>query len=209
MGEPMDCLHSVMPSIDIMTQPLGLHLSANKITVSTVGLVTEMRRFCQETKAVLAVSLHATTDESRNKIIPTNRRHDLHELITALEELFPKDKAAPRHGHHVLIEYTMLAGVNDSPEDAARLISLMKNVRCKINLIVFNPHEGTAFQPSSPEAVQVFRSVLIQGGHVATVRASRGDDQMAACGQLGDPDLAKKVRKEQRQSEVTPTGAVV
>jgi 23S rRNA (adenine2503-C2)-methyltransferase len=76
-------------------------------------------------------------------------------------------------------------GVNDSDDDARRLLELTRNIRCKINLIVFNPHEGTAFQPSTPERTQAFRSLLIEGGHVATVRSSRGDDEMAACGQLG------------------------
>lgn len=115
-------------------------------------------------------------------------------LLGALEELFPLNPApttapsvGPRYarGRHVLIEYILLAGVNDNDEDARRLLQLMRNIRCKVNLIVFNPHEGTRFDPSSPERVLAFRSVLIQGGLVATVRDSRGDDQMAACGQLG------------------------
>jgi 23S rRNA (adenine2503-C2)-methyltransferase len=86
----------------------------------------------------------------------------------------------------------MLGGVNDRSEDAAALIYLLRNVRCKINLIVFNPHEGTPFVASSPESVAAFRNQLIQGGHVATIRSSRGDEQMAACGQLGNPELSPK-----------------
>lgn len=192
MGEPMDNLDAVLPSIDIMTQPMGLHFSYNKVCVSTVGLVPQMKRFVDETKAVLAVSLHAATDEVRDSIVPVNKRYPLAELVGALEELCPKDKAAPRHGYHVLIEYCMLSGVNDRLEDATALIQLLRNVRCKINLIVFNPHEGTPFEASTPEAVYAFRDVLIKGGHVATVRSSRGDDKMAACGQLGNPELSPK-----------------
>eukprot|EP00887_Chlorella_sp_A99_P001273 scaffold14.g1273.t1 len=149
MGEPMHNLDAVLPSVEILCHPMGLHLSATKITVSTVGLLPEMRRFVASSRAVLAVSLHATTDE-----------------------------------------YTMLRGVNDALEDAARLLALTARVRCKVNLIVFNPHPGSPFQPSTPEQVQAFRSALIQGGHVATVRNSRGDDEMAACGQLGSFDPA-------------------
>lgn len=192
MGEPMDNLDGVLPSIDVMTHPMGLHLSYNKVCVSTVGLVPAMRKFAAACRAVLAVSLHAANDAVRDSIVPVNRRYPLADVIGAMEELFPKDKAAPRHGHHVLVEYTMLSGVNDGPDDAAQLLQLLRNVRCKINLIVFNPHDGTPFRSSTPEAVATFRDVLIRGGHVATVRCSRGDDQMAACGQLGNPELSPK-----------------
>lgn len=191
-GEPLDNLEAVLPALHIAIEPLGLHFSYNKITVSTVGLVPQMRRLAAESRAVMAVSLHAATDEVRDAIVPVNRRHSLKELVGVMEELFPINKAAPRHGHHVLIEYTLLSGVNDRGEDARALLELLKNVRCKINLIVFNPHEGTRFAASTPEAVRKFRDVLIQGGHVATVRESRGDDKMAACGQLGDPEASKR-----------------
>lgn len=192
MGEPMDNLEAVLPSIDTLAHPLGLHLSYNKVCVSTVGLVPQMRQFAAASKAVLAVSLHAATDAVRDAIVPVNRRYPMAELVAVLEELCPKDKAASRHGHHVLIEYIMLQGVNDRGEDAAALLSLLANVRCKVNLIVFNPHEGTPFEASTPAAVAAFRDVLIRGGLVATVRSSRGDDKMAACGQLGNPSLSPK-----------------
>ncbi|KAL4437757.1 hypothetical protein ABPG77_005669, partial [Micractinium sp. CCAP 211/92] len=169
------------------------------ITVSTVGLVPEMCQFSEQSKAVMAVSLHATTDEVRNWIVPVNRKWGLQELVRTMEELFPKDKAALRHGHHVLIEYTMLQGVNDTDDDARRLLELTRNIRCKINLIVFNPHEGTQFKPSTPERVQAFRSLLIQarqwgaGGRACGHRRdSRGEDQMAACGQLGSPESSTR-----------------
>ena len=192
MGEPMDNLDAVLSSIDIMTEPLGLHLSYNKVCVSTVGLVDKIKKFAASSKAVLAVSLHAATDEVRDSIVPVNKRFPLADLIGTLEELFPKNKAAERHGHHVLIEYTMLDGINDRIQDSQALIHLLRNVRCKINLIVFNPHDGTPFAPSTTESVLAFRNELIQGGHVTTVRSSRGDDQMAACGQLGNPELSPK-----------------
>lgn len=191
-GEPCDNLPAVLPSIDIITQPLGLHLSSNKVTVSTVGLIPQMRELAAKTHAVMAVSLHAPSDEIRDAIVPVNRRYPLQELVSTMEELFPKDKSDPRYGNHVLVEYTMLSGVNDKEGEAVLLLDLLKNVRCKINLIVFNPHEGTQFKASTPEAVAKFRNVLIEGGHVATVRSSRGDDTMAACGQLGNLELSRK-----------------
>ena len=96
------------------------------------------------------------------------------------------------HGRHVLFEYVMLSGVNDLPEHARELLTLVARVECKINLIVFNSHEGTPFVASTRDAVQEFRSILIQGGLVCTVRDSRGPDEMAACGQLGNAALARQ-----------------
>lgn len=184
-GEPLHNLTNVLPSVEIICHPLGLHMSHNKVTVSTVGLVPELRAFVAASNALIAVSLHSPKEDIRNWIVPINRRHSLGELVGLLEELFPKQSSMRCKGRHVLIEYTMLNGINDGIEDAALLLDLLKNVKCKINLIVFNPHQGTTFQPSTPEAVHAFRGALIQGGHVATVRDSRGDDEMAACGQLG------------------------
>jgi 23S rRNA (adenine2503-C2)-methyltransferase len=186
MGEPLDNLQAVLPSLEVLAHPLGLHLSHNKITVSTVGLIPALRRLAAESRAGVAVSLHGVTDAQRSAIVPVNRRHPLGELVGALEELFPRDRAAPGFGRHVLIEYTMLAGVNDAPADAAALAALLARVRCKVNLIEFNPHAGTAFTASPPAALAAFRDVLVAAGMVATVRCSRGDDEMAACGQLGD-----------------------
>ncbi|KAK9804264.1 hypothetical protein WJX72_003906 [[Myrmecia] bisecta] len=185
MGEPFQNLDAVLRAVDIMCSPSGLHLSHNKISVSTVGLVPEIRRFCESSRAQLAVSLHATTNQVRDWIAPVNRRWPLETLVATLEEYFPRHAASSPHGRHVLIEYVMLRGVNDTLEDAHRLLKLLANVECKINLIVFNPHQGTRFRASELDQVTAFRSIVIQGGRVCTVRDSRGDDEMAACGQLG------------------------
>ncbi|KAG1668029.1 hypothetical protein FOA52_006562 [Chlamydomonas sp. UWO 241] len=169
MGEPLHNADAVCAAIAIMTDHLGLHMSHNKITVSTVGLVPEIRAFAAAgTRAQLAVSLHATTDE-------------------ALTELFPRGN---EEGRSVLIEYLMLAGINDTEGDAVRLLALLEPIQCKVNLILFNPHAGTRFMPSKTEDYLAFRSTLIQGGRVCTIRDSRGDDEMAACGQLGDVTAA-------------------
>ena len=167
--------------------------SERKITVSTVGLVPEMRRFVAETDAQLAVSLHATTESQRQSIVPQNSKHGLHEIVGALEELFPLGMTSGSHGRHVLIEYVMLRGVNDAEEDAERLAGLLAYVECKVNLIVFNTFEGAPFGPSNVEEVRAFRAILVKSGLVCTVRDSRGDDKMAACGQLG---LGKRRRKK-------------
>jgi len=187
MGEPLHNLDAVLAATSIFCHPMGLHMSHNKISVSTVGLVPEMERFCRESSAQLAVSLHATTDEVRDWIVPVNRRYPIHELMASLRSLFPSQDGAGSTRRHVLIEYLMLRGINDTEDDARRLLELLEGIEAKINLLIFNPHVGTMFAASTDEQIARFRSILIQGGRVCTVRDSRGDDQMAACGQLGDP----------------------
>jgi 23S rRNA (adenine2503-C2)-methyltransferase len=183
MGEPLHNLPGILPAIDILLDHHGLHFSHNKVTVSTVGLIPEMKTLLKSCRASLAVSLHGATDAVRGSIVPVNLRYPVEELVSVLREEFPIEANG---GSHVLIEYTMMDQVNDSIEDAKALLSLLKGVKCKINLIVFNPHEGTEYRASTPEAVDAFRDILIKGGRVATVRCSRGEDSMAACGQLGE-----------------------
>lgn len=182
MGEPLDNLAAVVGSIGTVLDHHGLHFSHNKVTVSTVGLVPQMRYLLETTSVALAVSLHGATDVVRGSIVPVNRRYPLEDLVAALNEFFPLHS---KNSPNVLIEYTMMDGVNDRPEDAFALLDLLKNVKCKINLIVFNPHNGTEYHPSLREHIDEFRDILIKGGRVVTVRSSRGEDSMAACGQLG------------------------
>ncbi|CAL8466079.1 g5615 [Coccomyxa elongata] len=189
MGEPLHNFEAVGVALEVLCHPQGLQLSPNKVTVSTVGLVPQMRALAARSAVQLAVSLHATTDEVRSWIVPLNRRYPLAELIGALEELYPKNAAVrPRVGRHVLFEYVLLRGVNDSLEDAERLIQLTSAIECKVNLILFNPHAGTPFKASHQEQVLAFQAVLKAAGVLCTVRDSRGDDEMAACGQLGNID---------------------
>lgn len=183
MGEPLANFDAVMTSVDLIAEQL--EISRGKILVSTVGLLPQMKQFVALNKAKLALSLHATTDEVRDWIIPVaNSKWKINELITFLEQSFPMSDA--RGDRFVVIEYLLLKGVNDTPEDAHRLLSLLKNVYSMVNLIVFNPHDGaTQFERSSEEDVRQFKSILSKGGKVATIRLSKGDDQNAACGQLG------------------------
>ena len=181
-GEPLANFDSVMAAVDIMAE--GLELSRCKILVSTVGLLPQMRRFMLLNKAKLALSLHASTDEVRDWIVPVNNRWKINELVNFLEEYFPIGDSA-RGDRFVVIEYLLLRGVNDSAEDAHRLVSLLKNVYAFVNLIVFNPHDGaTQFEGSKEEDIRAFKSIMSKGGKVCTIRISKGGDQMAACGQL-------------------------
>ncbi|KAH7510743.1 hypothetical protein FEM48_ZijujUnG0054600 [Ziziphus jujuba var. spinosa] len=182
MGEPLHNIDNVIQAVDIMVHEQGLHFSPRKVTVSTSGLVPQLRRFLHESNCALAVSLNATTDEVRNWIMPINRKYKLALLLQTLRE-----ELQFKHNYKVLFEYVMLAGVNDSNEDARRLINLVKGIPCKINLISFNPHSGSLFRPTSDERMIEFRNLLAEAGCTVFLRLSRGDDQMAACGQLGNP----------------------
>ncbi|KAL6757909.1 hypothetical protein V8C86DRAFT_3018516 [Haematococcus lacustris] len=190
MGEPLDNFDCVMAAIDVLAQ--GLELARSKIIVSTVGLADRMDEFLSSKKAKLALSLHATTDEVRNWIVPTNRRFPLQRLVTTLEQHFPAHAPSARGDNFVVLEYVLLGGVNDSLADAERLVALTANIYCMVNLIVFNPWEGTTFKKSTDQAVRAFRGVLMAAGRVCTLRVSKGDDEMAACGQLGDPGQGRK-----------------
>ncbi|MBA0834538.1 hypothetical protein Goarm_006882 [Gossypium armourianum] len=186
MGEPFHNIENVIKAADILVDEQGLHFSPRKVTVSTSGLVPQLKRFLHESKCALAVSLNATTDEVRNWIMPINRKYKLSFLLETLRE-----ELKFKNNYKVLFEYVMLAGINDSIEDAKRLIDLVKGIPCKINLISFNPHCGSQFRPSSDEKMIEFRNILAEGGCIVFMRFSRGDDQMAACGQLGKPGSSR------------------
>jgi 23S rRNA (adenine2503-C2)-methyltransferase len=184
MGEPFQNLDNVLRAVDILLDPKGMGFSHNKVTVSTSGLVPEIRRYLRESRANLAVSLNATTNEVRNWIMPINRKYPLEELIETLREEYSQDG---RRGDKVFLEYVLLKDVNDSMEDAKRLLKITARIPCKVNLIPFNSHSGSEFQPSPPTRMEAFRQYLHERGVLVTLRRSRGDDQMAACGQLGSP----------------------
>ncbi|KAF5443161.1 hypothetical protein F2P56_035744 [Juglans regia] len=186
MGEPLHNIDNVIKAAEIMVHDQGLYFSPRKVTVSTSGLVPQLRRFLRESNCALAVSLNATTDEVRNWIMPINRKYKLGLLLQTLQE-----ELRLKHNYKVLFEYVMLSGVNDSIEDAKRLIDLVQDIPCKINLISFNPHTGSKFRPTSEAKMIEFRNVLAEAGCIVFLRLSRGDDQMAACGQLGKPGAIK------------------
>jgi len=176
MGEPLDNLEAVLTAIRVLDE--GLRISPGHVTVSTSGIVPKMDRLWKESRASLALSLHATTQELRDRLMPRVKRWPLTELTAWMREATAHD---PRH---VFIEYTLLDGVNDGDDDADRLADLLVDIRCRINLIPFNPTPQIDYRRPPRERVVAFRNRLLQKGYVCIIRETRGDDQAAACGQL-------------------------
>jgi 23S rRNA (adenine2503-C2)-methyltransferase len=179
MGEPLANYPRLARALRIMTSAWGMGISPRRITVSSVGLVPAMERLLTEFPSInLAVSLHATADETRDRLAPINRRYPLAALIETCRRLPIKRR------DRITFEYVMLAGVNDGPDDARRLVRMLGPLRAKVNLIFFNRFAGASFTPSPRAAVEGFQAILRQGNLTATVRESRGGDIAAACGQL-------------------------
>lgn len=190
MGEPLANFDEVVKALNVITGEHGLKFSGRRITLSTAGLVPEIERLGRLGLGInLAVSLNAATDDIRNRIMPVNRRYTLDELLSACKR-FP---LKPRQ--RITFEYVMLKGVNDSEQDALRLTRLLKGIRCKINLIPFNPFPESVFERPDEEAVRRFQKILIAHHYTAPVRESRGRDISAACGQLRSRSAALKIGK--------------
>ncbi|MEQ1800626.1 MAG: 23S rRNA (adenine(2503)-C(2))-methyltransferase RlmN [Gammaproteobacteria bacterium] len=179
MGEPLANFRALVQACAVLIDDLGFQLSRRRVTVSTSGLVPQIRKLSQETNAALAVSLHAPDDELRNVLVPINRRHPIAELLDACW-----DYAAATNAVGITFEYVMLSGVNDSEAQARALARLLVNRPAKVNLIPFNPFPGTDYRRSTPEALARFRQVLLEAGIMTITRRTRGDDIAAACGQL-------------------------
>ena len=197
MGEPLHNLDNVIPAIQIMIDGNGLQLSNRRVTVSTCGLVPEMARLGREIPNVnLAVSLNATTDELRDRIMPVNRSYPLKTLLQACREF-------PLPGRRkVTFEYVMLGGMNDSLDDAKRLLRLISDIPNKVNLIPFNEHEGCDFKAPTRKAIDAFHKYLIDRHVTVITRDSRGGDISAACGQLKGK-LEKQKSSHHRVTEDT------
>ncbi len=179
MGEPLANLEEVLKALRIITADHGLNFSPRRVTVSTDGLVPEMGTLGKSgLKVNLAVSLNATTNEVRNAIMPVNRRYAIEELMRACKR-YPLE---PRR--RITFEYVLLRGVNDTAEDAHRLAGLLRGIRCKVNLIPFNPFPGSEFGRPDDGTVRRFQKILVDHHYTAPVRESRGRDISAACGQL-------------------------
>ncbi len=178
MGEPLANLEAVATAVDNLRDPLGLGLSRRHITVSTCGLVPAMEKFAGRVAARLAVSLNATSDEVRSRIMPINRRYGLDVLLECCRklELPGTDR--------LTFEYVMMRGINDSVEDARRLPKLLSGIHCKINLIPFNQVAGLPFERPENDQVENFQSLLLAKNFSVFIRRSRGDEVQAACGQL-------------------------
>ncbi len=178
MGEPLANLDQVLRAVSIITDPNGLMFSHRRVTLSTAGLVPQMRRLGTATPVNLAISIHAPNDALRDDLMPVNRTYPLAELMRACRD-YPL-QARKR----ITFEYILLEGVNDSPAQAKELVRLLRGVAAKINLIAFNPHPGSIFRTPSMERVLEFQDVLRKANLTAIIRKSRGGEIGAACGQL-------------------------
>ena len=201
MGEPLQNYSALVPALSVMLHDHAYGLSRRRVTVSTSGVVSMMDRLAQDCPVALAVSLHAPTDALRDMLVPLNRKYPIAELLDACRRYLP---TAPRD--FITFEYCMLDGVNDQPEHAHALVSLLHppgggGVPCKLNLIPFNPFPASGLKRSPESAVQAFARILLKAGIVTTVRKTRGDDIDAACGQLaGDvldrTDVQRRVARQ-------------
>lgn len=179
MGEPLANYGPVVSALRIFTDPMGMNLSPRRITVSTVGLVPQIRRLAREGLGVrLAVSLHAADDATRDQLVPINRRWPISQLLDACRDYIQQT------GRRVSFEYTLLAGVNDSPADARRLADLLKGMLCHVNLIPVNPVPETGYQRPHRKVVARFLQELQERGIASSVRKEKGTEIEAACGQL-------------------------
>ena len=194
MGEPLYNFENVRDAMKIAMDPEGIQLSRRRITLSTSGVVPEIARTAQEIGCQLAVSFHATTDEVRDTLVPINKRWNIAELLDALRT-YPKVSNSER----ITFEYVMLHGVNDSDEDAHRLVKLIEGIPAKINLIPFNEWPGAPYKRSSNNRIRAFSEIVYRAGYASPVRTPRGEDIMAACGQL--KSATERERKSRKQIE--------
>ncbi|HZX47729.1 MAG: 23S rRNA (adenine(2503)-C(2))-methyltransferase [Thermodesulfovibrio sp. RBG_19FT_COMBO_42_12] len=183
MGEPLSNFNNVIKAIEILKHPLGPAIGARRITLSTAGLVTGIKKLGESNLNInLAISLNASTDDQRSQIMPVNSKYPLKKLIGACRE-FPL-----RKGRVLSFEYVLLEGVNDSPEDARRVSTLLKGIPCKINLIPFNEFPGAPYKSPSEKAVLRFQEILTNNNYSVFIRKPRGRDILAACGQLREEE---------------------
>ncbi len=192
MGEPLYNFENVRDAMKIAMDGEGIALSRRRITLSTSGVVPEIAKTAEEIGCLLAVSFHATTDEVRDTLVPINKRWNIETLLDALRE-YPKKSNSER----ITFEYVMLKGVNDSDEDARRLVKLIKGIPAKINLIPFNEWPGAPYERSDWSRIEAFADIIYKAGYASPIRTPRGEDIMAACGQL--KSATERARKSRAQ----------
>lgn len=204
MGEPLTNYDNVVMAMRLMRDDHGYGISWRRLTLSTSGMVPQIDRLREDCHVSLAISLHAANDRLRSEMIPLNDKYPIKELIAACHR-YVKGEQQRRH---ITIEYVMLDGINDSEQDARDLIRLLKGLPNKVNLIPFNPFPGTDYQCSPRPVISRFQRLLADAGLVATVRKTRGDDIVAACGQLAGEvqDKTRRTRKPRTQEVVMHHG---
>jgi 23S rRNA (adenine2503-C2)-methyltransferase len=190
MGEPLYNFEAVRDAMKVAMDGEGIALSRRRITLSTSGVVPEIARVGEEIGCLLAISFHATTDAVRDTLVPINRKWNIAALLDACRD-YPRLSNSER----ITFEYVMLKGVNDSDADARRLVRLIAGIPAKINLIPFNPWPGAPYERSDPERIEAFGDIVNRAGYASPVRTPRGEDIMAACGQLKSAsERARRVR---------------
>jgi 23S rRNA (adenine2503-C2)-methyltransferase len=200
MGEPLYNFDNVRDAMKIAMDGEGIALSRRRITLSTSGVVPEIAKTAEEIGCLLAVSFHATTDEVRDMLVPINKRWNIETLLDALRE-YPKKSNSER----ITFEYVMLKDVNDSDADARRLVKLISGIPAKINLIPFNEWPGAPYQRSDWSRIESFADIIYKAGYASPIRTPRGEDIMAACGQLKSATERERKSKAQIAAE-TGTG---
>ncbi|WP_439815316.1 23S rRNA (adenine(2503)-C(2))-methyltransferase RlmN [Zavarzinia sp. CC-PAN008] len=196
MGEPLYNFENVSTALKIVMDNEGIALSRRRITLSTAGVVPMIERCGAELGVSLAISLHAVTDAVRNEIVPLNKKYPIAELMAACRA-YPGLNNARR----ITFEYVMLKDVNDSPADARALVKLIRGIPAKVNLIPFNPWPGSPYERSTPEAIKAFSEIVFAAGYASPVRTPRGEDIMAACGQLKSDSIKQKAADRLRAAE--------
>ena len=197
MGEPLMNTENVLKTIQIMQDQKCYSLSKRRITLSTSGIVPEIEAITGKTNVSLAISLHASNDDLRNKIVPINKKYPIKDLLASSKRYLNSLNSKS----HITIEYILINDVNDSIEDASNLVNLLSDLKCKINLIPFNPFPESDYERSTDEKVKAFKDYLIEHNFIATVRVTRGDEIDGACGQLVgkliNPIGSKKLKNKQ------------
>ncbi|GGD15203.1 23S rRNA (adenine(2503)-C(2))-methyltransferase RlmN [Aquisalinus flavus] len=200
MGEPLYNLDNVSDAIGIIADGEGISISRRRITVSTSGIVPEFHKLGTGTEAMLAISLHATNDELRNELVPINKKYPLEQLLQAC-----RDYPGVSNARRITFEYVMLKGVNDSDAEARELVRLLKGIPAKINLIPFNPWEGSGYECADWSRIEAFAEIVNRAGYASPIRTPRGRDIGAACGQL-KTDSVKQRASEARRARLYGDG---
>ena len=203
MGEPLANYAQTVQALEVLTDATwGIGISPRRMTLSSVGLVPQIQKLMAETRVNLAISLHAANDELRGELMPVNRKYSLKQLIDCCRSLpIPRRK-------RITFEYVLLKGVNDSEEDAGELCRLLSGVRCKVNVIPFNPHPGSSFERPGESDISRFGQILLEQGFQVNVRRPRGDDIQAACGQL-QGEQGTKDEGGRRKDEIHPSSFIL
>ncbi|MEM8571200.1 MAG: 23S rRNA (adenine(2503)-C(2))-methyltransferase RlmN [Pseudomonadota bacterium] len=196
MGEPLYNTDNVRDAMLVAMDGNGIAISRRRVTLSTSGIVPEIERVGREIGCLLAISFHATTDQTRNTLVPINKKYDISALLDACRS-YPRLSNSER----ITFEYVMLKGINDSDADARRLVKLISGIPAKINLIPFNPWPGAPYERSDPDRIASFARIVNKAGYASPVRTPRGEDIMAACGQL--KSATERARRQRTQGSLT------